>query len=1285
MTRRTGMHWFFATAILASVLAAPTESRAADVVVDNDDGAPGFTSTGSWLLSSATGYAGGTYRYASATNPATATWTPDLTFGGNYEVFAILITGANRTTDAPYTIRHADGETVVHVSQRGTSDQYFELIEISLGSYRFEAGTTGAVTLANNGATGSIVYIVDAVRFRLLEDQAPLIANVSRFPYYPAASEGVTVSGRVVDDVGLQSVNLIWSAQPSGASDVVAMMDDGLHNDGASSDSLFAAAIPGLAAGEQVEYRIEAVDSADHLTSSLIVSFEVGATPDATLMLNEFLASNSRGAADPDFQESGDWIEIVNLGPDVADLGFFALSDLPSSPARWTFPQGALLAPGEYLVVWADDHNVVGIAMHANFKLSAGGESLILYDLRNHRVADRVDFGPQITDVSLARIPDQTGPWIQTEKPTPGAANEYGKSGPPPVFSVPSGLYAAPFSVDIATTSATEVRYTLDGSAPDAASTLYTGPVMIGATACLRARAWYADLDPSPVASASYFLNPPADRAIPIMNIVIDPDDFNGPNGIYTNPDERGIEWERPAHVSVMSPDGAQTYEIETGVRIHGGYSRTSLDKKSYRFYFRSTYGPDRWLLPWLTQTPLQEGVQQLVLRSGANDTFLGGSTMLPTYIRDQLMRDWYTDLGQRAADGFFVALYINGAYEGLYNATERITDTFMEDTFGGEDWDIVKGSWDSTNKYFTEAVDGDLAAWNEFLEWYDNHDVATETDYAELLSRVDVDNYLDYFMLNIVCQNHDWPHNNWITTRRRNDPAARWTFHEWDGEWSVGLRPTGWQEDTLTWARGDNYYLQRQFTMPPLSLLFDGNDIDPNATVAINGILDKPEGRRAFIAAVEEALNFELHPSATLPDVDRYDALIQTEIPREAARWAADAGASASTLIGRWNTGMADTRAFLANRPAYIRTLISDFFGLGGTKTLTFAATGAGSGSLLVNGRLVTLPWTGVFFGGSVVALRPIPNPGSSFQAWEGLVPSTDAALDYTIQSTAPGEILVQFETGDGLPQPNDVIFNEYWVNDGGTVYPTLGNRAIEGDWVELMTIADGVDLRGWRMTTNHTLGEGGATSTGGSILFPNLAALESLSSGTIVLVIATTTPANDAAFPADELNPSAKRFVFYVGNGNLDVETNPGFAISTNNEAIALLAPGATSEFLDDIGIDFTAEGASVTPASFGIAEYGVAFVNPFEGIGDDDGAVFVNDPTGAFINDNGSDPNRSDFAAGPGGWIVDPPRDYTGDGAASPPAGLSAAFNGLTPGAPNRGQFPLSLPNSHGWVIH
>lgn len=72
----------------------------------------------------------------------------------------------------------------------------------------------------------------------------------------------------------------------------------------------------------------------------------------ATVRINEVMASNGRTLADLDGNFE-DWIELFNFGDEPVDLAGWGLSDKPNEPFLWTFPAGTIMAPGEYLLVWA--------------------------------------------------------------------------------------------------------------------------------------------------------------------------------------------------------------------------------------------------------------------------------------------------------------------------------------------------------------------------------------------------------------------------------------------------------------------------------------------------------------------------------------------------------------------------------------------------------------------------------------------------------------------------------------------------------------------------------------------------------------------------------------------------------------------------------------------------------------------------------------------------------------------------------------------------------------------
>jgi spore coat protein CotH len=137
------------------------------------------------------------------------------------------------------------------------------------------------------------------------------------------------------------------------------------------------------------------------------------------VVINEFMADND-SIPDP-AGEMEDWIEIYNTTDHEIDLEGAYLSDDFETPTKWQFPEATSIPVDGYLIIWADD-DVGQEGLHASFKLSAGGEEIILSNT-DLSVVDSTSFGPQTLNLSMARIPNGTGPFVQTHTPTPGWAN----------------------------------------------------------------------------------------------------------------------------------------------------------------------------------------------------------------------------------------------------------------------------------------------------------------------------------------------------------------------------------------------------------------------------------------------------------------------------------------------------------------------------------------------------------------------------------------------------------------------------------------------------------------------------------------------------------------------------------------------------------------------------------------------------------------------------------------------------------------------------------------------
>ena len=206
-------------------------------------------------------------------------------------------------------------------------------------------------------------------------------------------------------------------AGSTGAFTSVTLVDNGTGGDATASDNVFGAHVP--------TYPNDLPQYLFTYTFTLAIPTEeeeevdVGTTP-TTLFINELMASNST-LLDPQ-GDADDWIELKNTGTAAIDLGGMYLSDNTSKPLKWQFPAGTTIAAGGYLLVWADDDDGDSPGLHANFKLSAGGESVVLSDIdaRDNAVIDSVDFPAQTTDISYGRSPEGSGAFQALATASPG-------------------------------------------------------------------------------------------------------------------------------------------------------------------------------------------------------------------------------------------------------------------------------------------------------------------------------------------------------------------------------------------------------------------------------------------------------------------------------------------------------------------------------------------------------------------------------------------------------------------------------------------------------------------------------------------------------------------------------------------------------------------------------------------------------------------------------------------------------------------------------------------------
>src|SRR6185295_5969578 len=201
--------------------------------------------------------------------------------------------------------------------------------------------------------------------------------------------------------------------------------------------------------------------------------------PATPVYINEWMAANAGTVFDPADGDFDDWFELYNAGPSPVDLSGFKLAD-STNATPWIIPNGTTISAGGFLLVWAasetNQNGYSGSDLHADFKLSQSGESIILY-APNDSVVDIVTFGTQTNDISQGRWPDANSSLYFMSTPTPRSANIVGgSSNTAPVLAAIGNKSGNEGSLITFTASATDANsgqiltYSLDPGAPAGAA-----------------------------------------------------------------------------------------------------------------------------------------------------------------------------------------------------------------------------------------------------------------------------------------------------------------------------------------------------------------------------------------------------------------------------------------------------------------------------------------------------------------------------------------------------------------------------------------------------------------------------------------------------------------------------------------------------------------------------------------------------------------------------------------------------------------------------------------------
>lgn len=449
-------------------------------------------------------------------------------------------------------------------------------------------------------------------------------------------------------------------------------------------------------AGEWRLFQLSTPTQPNNTTGQATTDTIFRAYNDTGVIISEVMASNDKISVGAQGIFC-DYLELHNTSSNMVDLSGYGLSDSVKRPRQWQFPEGTVIAPGEYKVIYLDGRTdlTTQTELHTNFKLKRAGGETVTFCTPEGRILDRVPLAKIPTDISYGRTIGLNGLYYY-DNPTPGAANGSGYYGyaEEPSFSLPGGEYKGSIEVTINVPENCAVYYTLDGSIPTVEKgTLYSGETLeINSVKVLRARSFDSQnrLEASDTITATYLMN--LYHSFPIVSLVADPYElWNATNGMLTvgeNVDKsKGIPFKntvyrefgktcRPGHVEFYR-NGETVISQDMEFGLQGQYS-LDMPQKTFKIKAKAKYGNKYFNAKLFDNLEFSE-YKSFVLRMSGNDCVW---TRMNDVFQSTLVAR-FNEISNTPSTVIYqtwqpVVAYLNGVYWGHYNMRERVDRYFV-------------------------------------------------------------------------------------------------------------------------------------------------------------------------------------------------------------------------------------------------------------------------------------------------------------------------------------------------------------------------------------------------------------------------------------------------------------------------------------------------------------------------------------------------------------------------------------------------------------------------------
>ncbi len=507
---------------------------------------------------------------------------------------------------------------------------------------------------------------------------------------------------------------------------------------------------------------------------------------DAQVVINEFSASNLEEFTD-EFGRTEDWVELFNTSNASVDISGWYLSDKELNPTKFQFPQGTIIAPNGYLLIYCSGRNLVTNQgeYHANFKLAqTTGKDKILLANASAEIQEIHELSLTLVECSIARDTDGSDSMMVCTDPTPGNSNDsaqkYLRYTQTPSMDKDAGFYSDQLVVNLTNNEPNSIlRYTTDGTNVIESSPQYGGAITVDSTTVIKARAFSNDANilPGKMDFNTYFIDE-NDFTLAVFSVAADDVlELAGGQG----------ELIPIGSIEYFGLDGERAATSFGSLNRHGQDSWV-LNHRSLDWISRDEMGYSKAVNAPLFSSTDRDEYQKFMFRNSGddnypaiNDEFHVGST----HVRDEYVQTLAYQGGMKLDTRRVerVIVFLNGQYWGVYGMRDRPVDHDYTDYYydqGKFDIQYLSTWGDSEAEYGGDQAFRD---WEAIRNFAIDSSMAVDANYQVVSDSINLLSMIDYMLVNLNVVASDWLNYNtgWWRGLDPEGDHKKWGYILWD------------------------------------------------------------------------------------------------------------------------------------------------------------------------------------------------------------------------------------------------------------------------------------------------------------------------------------------------------------------------------------------------------------------------------------------------------------------------------------------------------------------------